>query len=232
MFFPPTLPDLLRAHAVSGHNVQLHFLKADSAIGKSISYANLYDIAAVYTRHLLAAGLIPSDIILSGFDDYENQIYLFWACCLAGIPICLLPTLHPDPTQQANLFNHLQDLFHKPTFVTSVKIMKEVHDIVPNLKMLVPDELPVSIADTSNQVFPARKPLPNETVCFTLTSGSTGNSKVVLLQHSNFLFNLHGKIHFQRTMVDLRLLNWISSDHIVCINEVHLHALVLNARSV
>jgi hypothetical protein len=27
-------------------------------------------------------------------------------------------------------------------------------------------------------------------------------------------------------------LNWISSDHIVCINEVHLHALVLNARSV
>jgi acyl-CoA synthetase (AMP-forming)/AMP-acid ligase II len=150
MCFPPTLPDLLRARAVSGHTAQLHFLEADGAVGKSISYANLYDIAAVYARRLLAAGLTPSDIVLGGFDDHQNQIYLFWACCLAGIPVCLLLALHPDPTQQANLFNHLQDLFHKPTLVTSVKIMKEVHDVVPDLKTLVQDELPVSIADTSN----------------------------------------------------------------------------------
>lgn len=232
MSFAHTLPDLLQARAVSEHSGLLNFLEAGGTVSKSISYADLYDIASVYARRLLTAGLTPSDIVLGGFTDHESQIYLFWACCLAGIPVCLLPALHPDPSQQANLFNHLQKIFHKPTLVAAAETIKEVHDIVPDLKTLIPEKLPVAVADTLNRVFPARQPSPTETVCFALTSGSTGSSKAVLLRHSNFLSNLRGKIRVQGTTADSRFLNWIASDHVACINEIHLHALALNARSV
>jgi acyl-CoA synthetase (AMP-forming)/AMP-acid ligase II len=232
MDLPHTLPDLLRARAVVQNAPQLTFLGVDGSIFKSISYADLLDIATVYAGRLLAAGLTRSDIVLAGFTDHVSQVYLFWACCLAGIPVCPLPALHPDPSRQSILFNHLQSLFHKPTLVASTETIKEVHSVVPELKALIPEELPVLEASAFNRIFPARRPSPNDTVCFMLTSGSTGNSKAVLLRHSNLLASIRGKIRHHGTTAGSRFLNWISFDHVACVSEVHLHALEVNARSV
>jgi acyl-CoA synthetase (AMP-forming)/AMP-acid ligase II len=232
MQFPCTLPELLQARAIVQDTAQLIFLHADGSISKTISYADLLEVASVYARRLLAAGLTRSDVVLASFADHESHIYLFWACCLAGIPVCPLPALHPDPSRQLMLFNHLQSLFHKPTIVASAQTIQEVHALVPDLKALVPAELPIVNADTLNRIFPVQRPSPSDTVCFMLTSGSTGNSKAVLLCHSNLLSSIRGKIRHHGTTADSRFLNWIAFDHVACVSEVHLHALEANARRV
>jgi acyl-CoA synthetase (AMP-forming)/AMP-acid ligase II len=225
-----TLPELLQSRAVVQNTANVVFLSADGSISKALSYAELFNIASVYARRLLAAGLTESDVVLASFADHESYIYLFWACCLAGIPFCPLPALHPDPSQQVKLFNHLQSLFCKPTLVGSAQIIQGVHTLVPDLKVLVLEELPAFEADKFYPIFPARKPSPSDTVCFVLTSGSTGNSKAVLLRHSNLLSSVRGKIRHHETTSDSRFLNWIAFDHVASIVEVHLHALEANAR--
>jgi acyl-CoA synthetase (AMP-forming)/AMP-acid ligase II len=229
---PHTLPDLLRTRAVVQDTARLTFLRVDGSVSNAISYADLLDIASVYAGRLLTAGLTQSDIVLAGVADHESHIYLFWACCLAGIPVCPLPPFHPDPSRQSILLNHLQSLFHKPTLVASAETVQSVHALVPDLKTLVPEELPDAKVDVLNRLFPARKPFPNDTVCFMLTSGSTGNSKAVVLRHSNLLSSIRGKICHHGTTADSRFLNWIAFDHVACIAEAHLHALAANARSV
>jgi acyl-CoA synthetase (AMP-forming)/AMP-acid ligase II len=224
-----TLPELLQARAVVQGTEQLTYLNSDGSVSKAISYADLLNIATIYARRLLAAGLTPSDVVLASFEDHESHISLFWACCLAGIPFCPLPALHPDPSRQIMLFNHLQSLFHKPTLVASAETIKGVLSLVPDLKSLVPEELPAAGADTFSQVFPARRPLPSDTVCFMLTSGSTGNSKAVKLLHSNLLSSIRGKIRHHGTTAQSRFLNWIAFDHVACVSEVHLQALEANA---
>lgn len=227
---PSTLPDLLQARAIAHNPAQIVFLSSDGSVSNAISYTELLDIASTYARHLLAAGLTESDVVLANFADHESYIYLFWACCLAGIPFCPLPALHPDPSQQAKLFNHLQSLFSMPTLVGSAQIVQGVRSLVPDLKALVLDELPAFDSNKIYPIFPTRKPSPDDTVCFVLTSGSTGNSKAVLLRHSNLLSSVRGKIRHHDTTSDSRFLNWIAFDHVASISEVHLHALEANAR--
>jgi acyl-CoA synthetase (AMP-forming)/AMP-acid ligase II len=229
---PSTLPELLQARAFVQGTEQLTYLNTDGGVSKVISYADLFNIASEYARRLLAAGLTQSDVVLASFEDHESHISLFWACCLAGIPFCPLPALHPDPSRQTMLFNHLQSLFHKPTLVASAETIQGVLALVPDLKTLVPGELPAAGADTFHRVFPARRPLPKDTVCFMLTSGSTGNSKAVKLMHSNLLSSVRGKIRHHGSTPQSRFLNWIAFDHVACVTEVHLHALEANARSV
>lgn len=231
MDLPCTLPDLLQARAV--HSIaQLTFLNDDGNVSKAISYADLLHSASMYARRLLAAGLTQSDVVLASFADHESHIYLFWACCLAGIPVCPLPALHPDPGRQSILFNHLQAVFHKPTLIASAETTQKIHALVPGLKFLIPEKLPVAAADTLDRVFPHHKPSPSDNVCFMLTSGSMGNSKAVSLRHSNLLSSIRGKIRHHGTTADSRFLNWIAFDHVACASEVHLQALEANARSV
>lgn len=230
-YLPITLCELLQARATSQSPGQLTFLRNDASVVKSISYANLFEVASVYAHRLLAAGLTPSDIVIASLPDHESHIYLFWACCLAGIPFCPLPTLHPVPSQQSSLFNHLQSLFHKPTLVASALTIEGVHTLVPELRSLALEELPDPDFYTLERVFPIRKPSPNDTVCFMLTSGSTGNSKAVSLCHSNLLSSIRGKILHHGTTLSSRFLNWIAFDHVACVSEIHLHAMEANARS-
>ncbi|EKM78142.1 hypothetical protein AGABI1DRAFT_61174 [Agaricus bisporus var. burnettii JB137-S8] len=62
-----------------------------------------------------------------------------------------------------------------------------------------------------------------------LTSGSTGNSKAVVLRHSNFLSSVRGKIKHHASSSSSRFLNWIAFDHVACVSEIHLQALLVDA---
>jgi len=62
-----------------------------------------------------------------------------------------------------------------------------------------------------------------------LTSGSTGNSKAVVLTHENLLSSMASKadVH-QLTAADVSM-NWISFDHVAAMLEVHLLSLYVGA---
>ncbi|EPQ59775.1 acetyl-CoA synthetase-like protein [Gloeophyllum trabeum ATCC 11539] len=222
---PATLPELL--HTKSGElDSVLVFLR--SGTPKVWSYAQLFEEASIHARRLTSLGLRQGggDVILTSFLRHEDHILFFWACCLAGIPVCPLPAWHPDPSRQAAVFRHLCDVFENPTLVTTSDAAQTVHALAPDLRVITAEELPSP--DTESVTYPTWKPCPDDVVCYMLTSGSTGKSKAVALRHSNLLSAVRGKIAHHGTSSTSRFLNWISFDHVACLCEVHLHALEVN----
>lgn len=252
MVLPQTLPELLHARAIDPRTGYLSYLDAQGTVYKSITYTELLEAASDHAHRLLAAGLRPAtDIVLASFPDHESHVLLFWACCLAGILVCPLPPLHPEPSRQAMLLNHLQELFHGPTLIAPGVVAQGARRLVPGLKVLASEELADVMArkteteqatetttteseapdaPKTDVIFPERRPSPGDVACFMLTSGSTGNSKAVQLTHANLLSSVRGKIEHHHTTSASRFLNWIAFDHVACLSEVHIHALEANAR--
>nr|UVV38562.1 polyporic acid synthetase CorA [Terana caerulea] len=229
---PSTLPELLRTRAAEQSSAGfVSFLDAHGAVEKSVSYRELYLDAVVNAQKLLAAGLIAgTDIVITSFPDHESHLRVFWACALAGIVVCPLPALHPDPSRQVLFFKHLQTLLKGPTLIAKESTIAEIHTLAPDVKALSLAHLEKLSPSPSAQrlVFPDRQVSPDEIVVLMLTSGSTGNSKAVALRHSNLLSSIRGKVKHHRSSPNSRFLNWIAFDHVACVSEVHLHALEVN----
>ncbi|KAJ3569707.1 hypothetical protein NP233_g4878 [Leucocoprinus birnbaumii] len=226
-----TLPDLLlerSLHSTAG----LSFLDTDGAITLSQTYSALYTEARDYARRLLVSGIEPSNVVIASFDHHYDHILLFWACLLAGIPFCPIPPLHPEESRRVLFLNHLQTLFGRPVLVANNDTISTVQSLVPSfeaaswptLKALTLDHGADQLA-----VYPKFQPQSDDIVCFMLTSGSTGNSKAVGLRHSNFLSCVRGKIKHHGSTSSSRFLNWIAFDHVACVSEVHLQALMADA---
>ncbi|KAF5385011.1 hypothetical protein D9615_001029 [Tricholomella constricta] len=227
-----TLSDLLLARSRAS-TAELGFLDLDGNISLSLSYAQLLAESQEYAQRLISAGLKTdgTDIVIAGFSDHRSHIRTFWACCLAGIPICPIPPLHPDASRRALFFEHLQDLFNKPTLVADDDIIHAIVELVPTIKSISVSQLNSVTVNPSAvlEVFPHRQPTADDIVCFMLTSGSTGNSKAAGLRHSNLLSCIQGKMKHHQTTSSSRLLNWIAFDHVACVSEIHLQALGADA---
>jgi len=77
-----TLPGLLLARSRQSTS-GLNFLDVSGTLRKKLSYADLFHEANLCAHRLVAAGLKREGrIVLASFDDTENHIILFWACCL------------------------------------------------------------------------------------------------------------------------------------------------------
>lgn len=140
--------------------------------------------------------------------------------------------MHPDESRRILFLEHLQTLFNKPTLIADEVTIQTVKDLIPDIKSMSLAQLQsVTInASAYREVFPNRRPKPDDIFCLMLTSGSTGNSKAVGLRHSNLLSCVQGKIKHHETTVSSRFLNWIAFDHVACVSEVHLQALLADAR--
>lgn len=227
-----TLPDLIRLRASGLSPSQMHILENDSNESVSVLYTALYAASTDYARRLLGFGLERGRIVLSCFSDHESHIRPFWACCLAGVMFCPLPTLHSDETRQTLLFQHLQRLFINPIIVGSRDTVNHIRRLMPGLQCTTPEDLATVPASSCDKVFPSIRPSPDDIVCLMLTSGSTGNSKAVALRHSNILSSIRGKVAAHGTGASSQFLNWIAFDHVACVTEIHLHAMYCGARFV
>ncbi|KAG6848572.1 putative NRPS-like protein biosynthetic cluster, partial [Arthromyces matolae] len=227
-----TLPELLLARSRTS-SAELGFLDSEGIITLNLSYRQLYAESLTYAQRLVSSGLKTdgTDIVITSFSDHETHIRTFWACCLAGIPLCPIPPLHPDQSRRKLFFEHLQSLFNEPTLIANDDIIEAVVDLVPTFKHLSLSKIDsVTIEPSANlKVFPQKHIGSDDIVCLMLTSGSTGNSKAVGLRHSNLLSCIEGKIKHHDTTSSSRFLNWIAFDHVACVSEVHLQALRADA---
>lgn len=150
-----------------------------------------------------------------------------------GVPVCPIPPLHPDPSRQKLFFELLNVLFHNPTLISNEDVIDTVKSVVPDfqtLSLTALDGAEAYVQQYEPLVYPSWRPQASDTVCLMLTSGSTGNSKGVVLRHSNLLSSIRGKIKHHGTTSDSQFLNWIAFDHVACVSEVHLQALEANAK--
>lgn len=151
----------------------------------------------------------------------RDFIPAFWACVLGGYVPCLLSPLRNDPERWLKHVNHVHQLLDRPLLVTTRTLASEVPEGMTSVDL---DELR---GGASTHVI--HEAQPQNPAVLVLTSGSTGDSKAVVLTHGNILASLAGKnAYHQLSDADVSL-NWIAFDHIAALSEAHLLPLYAGA---
>ena len=171
-------------------------------------------------------GLTKGSVILLHFYNHLDNIVWFWSILYAGyIPAMSTPFAH-NPEHRDKHLLHLREVLDNPVCITTEKLL-ELFPEQPILRLRTVEDLDAMAIADSAMAEPSTHIKSSDLAILMLTSGSTGNSKVVRLTHTQVLASLAGK---SATLV-LELpshhafLNWIGLDHVGSLIEIHLHAM-------
>jgi acyl-CoA synthetase (AMP-forming)/AMP-acid ligase II/thioesterase domain-containing protein/acyl carrier protein len=198
---------------------------SSGAIGDSTlcTYPSLLEEARCILGGLRASGLKPGHKVALLLQRPQDFLPAFWACILGGFVPCPMTQPRGDMAQQVAQLANLSKLLEGPCLVTTHELQSELPP-VEGLSIALVDALRASAPDAST--FQARH---DDVALLVLTSGSTGNSKAVMLTHGNLLFSMAGKLECQElTPADITL-NWISFDHVAGLLECHMLPLAAGA---
>ncbi|WP_043486807.1 MULTISPECIES: AMP-binding protein [Streptomyces] len=200
----------------------------DGAEGESIRqpytpYAELLDSALRLLTGLRSRGLRAGDKVALLLDDQREFLSVFWACLLGGFVPCPMAPVPGDPARWAAQLAHVDRLLDRPLLVTTEATRAELPD-VPGLAVA-----PVEGLGGGEPAPDIHRAAPEELALLVLTSGSTGNSKAVMLSHGNLLASMAGKSDKQRLTAADTTFNWISYDHVAALLEAHLLPLYVGA---
>ncbi|WP_406012887.1 alpha/beta fold hydrolase [Streptomyces sp. NBC_00984] len=187
------------------------------------SYPELLDDAGRVLAGLRARGLRPQDKVVLILERPQEFLTAFWAAVLGGFVPCPMAPLRGDPERWAAQLTHVNTLLDQPLVITSESLAAELPP-VPGLAVAPLDRL--------YGAKPAAPHIaaPDDTAVLVLTSGSTGNSKAVVLSHANLLASMAGKNSHHRLTAGDTTLNWVSFDHVAALLECHLLPLCTGGR--
>lgn len=222
---------LLRAarhHADSG----VRYVTAEAGCDATRqSYPELLQSSSRLLAPLRGHGLRPGDKVALLLDGQQEFLTVFWACLLGGFVPCPMAPVPGDPARWAAQLSHLNQLLGGPLLVTTEAMSAELPD-VPGLATATVEHLrdagdaPAADGGASPGVHIAA---PDDLALLVLTSGSTGNSKAVMLTHGNILASMAGKAGKQRLTAADTTFNWISYDHVAALLEAHMLPLYVGA---
>ncbi|MFE3783991.1 alpha/beta fold hydrolase [Amycolatopsis sp. NPDC059090] len=190
------------------------------------SYSELLAEARRLLSGLRARGAEPGDKVAVLVERPREFIELFWACVLGGLVPCPLVPLRGDPARWLAQLAHVERLLDKPLLIADESLAAE---------------MPAGTALTAVALNELRglppcgdihEAEPDEVALLVLTSGSTGNSKAVMLSHTNLLASMAAKNGCHRLTVDDTTLNWVSFDHVAALLECHMLPLHAGAQQV
>ena len=150
----------------------------------------------------------------------EDFLPAFWACVLGGYAPCPLTPIRNDAQRWQKHLAHIDALLDHPLLITTRALASEVSNI---------DVVDLDTLRAGSPQEPLEKIPLTDPAMLVLTSGSTGNSKAVVLTHGNLLASMASKAERQQlTAADITL-NWISFDHVAALLEAHLLPLYVGA---
>lgn len=221
-----SIADLLFHAADIAPNAGVHYLDGD-VIGDSVfqDYGSVLDLARRVLGGLRAQKLPTGTNIVLLLERSTEFIPAFWACVLGGYVPCPLLPIRVDTTRWAAQLRHVNDVLDSPLWLTTSDINAEMPTF-EHAKVAIFDEL--SDSEPESRIHDAYL---SDLALLMLTSGSTGNSKAVMLSHGNLLSALAGKTDRLELASGEKTMNWISFDHIAAI-EGHLLPLAIGATQV
>ena len=185
-----------------------------------LTYPALLEQACHILGGLQAYGLRAGAKIALLLERPGDFIPAFWASVLGGFVPCPLVPVRNDPERWAKHLTYVDALLDNPLIVATREIKREFPDLpaaeVENLRTCARGEI-------------GYRPKCTDPAVLVLTSGSTGNSKAVVLTHGNLLASMAGKTERQQMTATDITLNWISFDHVAALLEAHMLPLYVGA---
>jgi acyl-CoA synthetase (AMP-forming)/AMP-acid ligase II/thioesterase domain-containing protein/acyl carrier protein len=181
-----------------------------------VTYPTLLNDARRILGGLMAYNRPPGANVALLLERPGDIIPAFWACVLGGYVPCPLAPIRNDPERWTRHFAHVNALLDHPLLVTTGAWLKDLGSDV-----IAADLSHLRVGKPWGPTYEAGLTDP---AVLMLTSGSTGNSKAVVLTHGNLIASMAGKAERQQwTAADVAL-NWIAFDHVAALLEVHMVA--------
>ncbi|MCJ1332412.1 hypothetical protein MMC10_009105 [Thelotrema lepadinum] len=227
--------DLLE-RAAHGEDVQGLTFYGPNDLTKSrhVTYKQLYALAQHRSSLLKrTTGINEDAVVLIHLDDHLDSIVWFWAVVYANaVPALSIPFSKVDE-QRLKHIEHLGSLLDNPVCLTRKHLLGQFEGQT-SLKVQVIDELEeLPLEETTKSTSNVSKNSDARSLAMLLlTSGSTGNSKAVVITHEMIHAALSGKLDQLQCRTDHKsILNWIGFDHVAAW-ESHLMSLFVRGEQV
>jgi acyl-CoA synthetase (AMP-forming)/AMP-acid ligase II/thioesterase domain-containing protein len=189
-------------------------IAGESSEATVLTYSQLLHEARRILGTLQAHGYAPGAKVALLLSQPRDLLPSWWACVLGGYVPCPVTFIHNDPVRWSAHLHHIDRLLDRPLFITT-------HTLLPELPQSQAIDVATLRGGKSNTV-KLHHARPADAAALMLTSGSTGNSKAVVLTHGNLLASMAGKAERQQLSHTDVTLNWISFDHVAALLEIHL----------
>ncbi|WP_413206145.1 SDR family NAD(P)-dependent oxidoreductase [Rhodospirillum sp. A1_3_36] len=219
---PRTLPELLSR---APQDAQIIQVEADGSqrIG---SYGALAVAAQRVLGGLRGLGLGPGDRVILQLDRNEDILEAFWGCVLGGIrPVIVsVPMAYDVESRPLDHLIHIWGLLDHPLMLASPARADAItrSSALVGARTAVIDDLRGGAPDDA--LYAAT---PDEIAFYTLSSGSTGAPKAVMLTHANVLARAQGVNLLCEHASDDVILNWLPFDHVGSISDWHIRCVAL-----
>ena len=184
-----TLRELYRTAAEKFADKAL-FMQKENGAYQSYSYQQFAsDVDALGTA-LTAHGFGGAHVMLIGQSSYEWMLSYMTVVCGVGV---IVPV---DKSLAADALRSLADTADITAVIYADKNAEQLADLPQELKKIAFSELPALIEEgkellqNGNRDFTDTPINPNEMCALFFTSGTTGQSKGVMISHKNLCFNL------------------------------------------
>ncbi len=230
---PRTLPAALRRAAKDESAQSLVHVRADGS-EKWQTFADLLEEASAVCGGLAKLGLKPGDAALLLLDRSAAVLPAFWGCLLGGIrpAIAQIPPTFTGDNRGLDQLCKVWRLLDGPLLITKTELLEPAGSLAARLgvdKVRTADVAGLLTSPPANDIFEAQ---PDDIAFYSLTSGSTGVPKCIMLTHANMIQRAHGaNLLCGHTAEDV-ILNWLPFDHIGSISDWHLRCVLLGCRMV
>ena len=148
----------------------------------------------------------------------------------AGLLPAVSPPLPQDNDRLREHLIHIRDMLEQPISLISRNLATRFGGLGNNDYRIVEEAEFIDSAEDVELV--NHMPCKTGPAAVILTSGSSGNAKVVVLRYEQIIASAQGKSkHFRTNNTDV-FLNWIGFDHVASLVETHIHAMYLGAKFV
>ncbi len=230
---PRTLPETLRRAAQNAQAGTIVHLAPDGG-EKRQSFADLLAEAEAVSGGLLRSGLKAGDSAILLLDDSAEVLPAFWGCLLAGIKpaIAPIPPTFSGENRGLEQLCHVWRLLDAPLVITSAELIESVQALSARLGVEQLRCAEIASLMSSPPATDVWSGQPDDTAFFSLTSGSTGAPKCIMLTHANLIQRAHGANVLCGHSAQDVILNWLPFDHIGSISDWHLRCVLLGCRMV
>lgn len=225
---------LLHQALVAQPNNLLFYPLGSTMTYRTVSYKTLLSEALQKSGAIRALHAFRSRApILLHFDDHYDSILWFWAVLLAdGIPVISSPLSNVDDHRRKHL-QGLSDTLESALCITAQRLLPLFRGdgMSHGLQMHTAESVSATITANQNgyasRIDRSARKDDNTIALMMLTSGSTGNAKVVQLTHRQIFTAVAGKSSIRPLPANRPFMNWIGMDHVASIIEIHVQALYL-----